>query len=60
VTELKHRPDNDLVIQGSGQLIQTLTRHDLIDAFMLVVQTDPEHHRPRTRLRDQFDRGHQP
>jgi dihydrofolate reductase len=33
----KHRPNNDLVITGSGELIQTLMRHDLIDGYMLIV-----------------------
>lgn len=37
VSALKSRPDNDLVIMGSGQLIQTLMRHNLIDEFMLIV-----------------------
>lgn len=37
VSALKDRPDNDLVIMGSGQLIQTLLRHGLIDEFMLIV-----------------------
>jgi dihydrofolate reductase len=37
VAALKRRPDHDLVIMGSGVLIQTLMRHDLIDEFMLVI-----------------------
>lgn len=37
VAALKRRPDNDLVIMGSGELIQTLMRHDLIDEFMLLI-----------------------
>jgi dihydrofolate reductase len=37
VSELKHRPANDLVMMGSGELIQTLLRHGLIDEFMLVI-----------------------
>jgi dihydrofolate reductase len=37
VADLKHRPNNDLVIMGSGELIQTLMRHDLIDEYMLIV-----------------------
>ncbi len=37
VSALKDRPDNDLVIMGSGLLIQTLLRHALIDEFMLIV-----------------------
>jgi dihydrofolate reductase len=37
VSELKNRPDNDLVIMGSGELIQSLLRHGLIDEFMLII-----------------------
>jgi dihydrofolate reductase len=37
VAELKSQPDNDLIIMGSGQLIQTLMSHGLIDEFMLIV-----------------------
>jgi dihydrofolate reductase len=37
VAALKNRPDNDLIIMGSGELIQTLMRHGLIDEFMLVI-----------------------
>jgi dihydrofolate reductase len=37
VTALKRQPDNDLVIMGSGELIQTLMRHDLIDEYLLVI-----------------------
>jgi dihydrofolate reductase len=37
VSELKSRPDNDLIIMGSGELIQTLMRHSLIDEFMLII-----------------------
>jgi dihydrofolate reductase len=37
VSALKRRPHNDLVIMGSGELIQTLMRHDLIDEYMLII-----------------------
>jgi dihydrofolate reductase len=37
VTALKRQPDNDLVVMGSGELIQTLMRHDLIDEYMLLI-----------------------
>jgi dihydrofolate reductase len=37
VAALRRRPDNDLVVMGSGELIQTLMRHDLIDEYLLVV-----------------------
>lgn len=37
VSGLKQQPDNDLVIMGSGELIQSLMRHDLIDEYMLVI-----------------------
>jgi dihydrofolate reductase len=37
VSALKRQPNNDLVIMGSGELIQTLMRHDLIDEYMLII-----------------------
>ena len=37
VADLKRQPNNDLVIMGSGELIQTLVRNGLIDEFMLVI-----------------------
>jgi dihydrofolate reductase len=37
VSELKSRPDNDLIMMGSGELIQSLMRHGLIDEFMLII-----------------------
>ena len=37
VAALKRKPDNDLVVMGSGELIQTLMRHDLVDEYMLLV-----------------------
>ncbi len=37
VSALKQQPDNDLLIMGSGELIQTLMAHDLIDEYMLVI-----------------------
>ncbi len=37
VLELKKQPGNDLHIMGSGALIQTLARHDLIDEYMLSI-----------------------
>ncbi len=37
VSALKKQPDHDLVIMGSGQLIQSLMGHDLIDEYMLIV-----------------------
>ncbi len=37
VSALKKQPDHDLVIMGSGQLIQSLMTHDLIDEYMLIV-----------------------
>lgn len=37
VTELKQQSDNDLTVMGSGQLIQTLMRHGLIDEYLLLI-----------------------
>ena len=37
VTELKHELSGDLTVMGSGELIQTLMRHDLIDEYMLFI-----------------------
>jgi dihydrofolate reductase len=37
VSALKQQPDNDLVIMGSGVLIQSLMGHDLIDEYMLII-----------------------
>jgi dihydrofolate reductase len=37
VTELKANSDADLVVLGSGDLIQTLMRHDLIDEYLVLI-----------------------
>ncbi len=37
VTKIKGQPGPDLHVWGSGNLIQTLIRHDLVDAFWLMV-----------------------
>ena len=37
VAGLKQQPGPDLHVWGSGHLIQTLLRHDLIDAFWLMI-----------------------
>ncbi len=37
VARLKQQPGPDLNVWGSGNLIQTLLRHDLIDAFWLMI-----------------------
>jgi dihydrofolate reductase len=37
VTELKRQPGGDILIIGSGNLVQTLLQQDLIDVFHLVV-----------------------
>ncbi len=37
VAELKAQPVKDLVILGSGELIQTLMKHNLIDTYILFI-----------------------
>jgi dihydrofolate reductase len=37
VAKLKEQPGNDLVILGSGELVQSLMRHNLIDRYVLLI-----------------------
>jgi dihydrofolate reductase len=37
VADLKQLPGNDLVILGSGELIQSLWRRNLIDEYVLLI-----------------------
>lgn len=37
VAKLKEQPSKDLLIYGSGKLVQSLTQHNLIDAYRLMV-----------------------
>jgi dihydrofolate reductase len=37
VAELKSRPGRELHIMGSGQLIETLVAHQLVDEFLLMI-----------------------
>lgn len=37
VRTLKHQPGSDLHVYGSGVLLQTLLKHDLVDAFWLMI-----------------------
>jgi dihydrofolate reductase len=37
VAGLKRQPGPDLHVWGSGNLIQTLIKHDLVDAFWLMI-----------------------
>jgi dihydrofolate reductase len=40
VAELREQPGGEIHVSGSGTLIQTLLRHDLVDEFVLVVLGD--------------------
>jgi dihydrofolate reductase len=37
IAKLKHQPGSDLHVWGSGNLIQTLLKHDLVDTFWLMI-----------------------
>jgi dihydrofolate reductase len=37
VTELKEQPGKDFTVLGSGQLVQSLMRRDLVDEFLLMI-----------------------
>jgi dihydrofolate reductase len=37
VTQLKKQPGPDLAVLGSGELVQTLRRHDLVDEYVLSI-----------------------
>jgi len=37
VSKLRARPDGDIVVHGSAQLVQTLVEHDLVDELRLMV-----------------------
>ncbi|HYU58620.1 MAG TPA: dihydrofolate reductase family protein [Actinomycetota bacterium] len=37
IAELKGRPGKDLAVLGSGRLVQTLMKHDLVDEYRLMI-----------------------
>jgi dihydrofolate reductase len=37
VARLKEESDDDLVVLGSGELVQSLMRHDLVDEYLLTI-----------------------
>lgn len=37
VARLRERPGKDIVVLGSGELLRTLTRHDLVDEYLLLI-----------------------
>jgi dihydrofolate reductase len=37
VAELKAQPGKDLLVMGSGELIQTLMKHNLVDLYVLLI-----------------------
>ena len=37
ITRLKEQPGGDLLVEGSGQLVQTLIQHGLVDEYRLMV-----------------------
>jgi dihydrofolate reductase len=37
VAKLKEQPDNDLVVLGSGELVQSLMRANLVDEYVLLI-----------------------
>jgi dihydrofolate reductase len=37
ISRLREQPGQDLLVLGSGELVQTLIAHDLVDAFQLMI-----------------------
>jgi len=37
IAKLKQQPGQDILVEGSGELVQTLMQHDLIDEYRLMV-----------------------
>ena len=37
IAKIKARPDGDMVVLGSGELVKTLMKHDLVDRYILLI-----------------------
>jgi dihydrofolate reductase len=37
IAKIKAKPDGDMVVLGSGELVKTLMKHDLVDRYILLI-----------------------